>query len=261
MSSLLRTRLIVVLAVLAASFLADAAAMAAAVDPLPTGTRFDYQLGGVRDVPSDVGIVVRDRTAPPLPGHYNICYVNGFQTQASQLRFWRRHDDLVLHRGGRPVVDSAWEEWLLDIGTAGKRHRLAAIVDRWTAGCARHGFEAVEFDNLDSFTRSHGLLRRADAVRYARALVRGAHRVGLAAGQKNLAGFDGRRVGYDFAIAEECGRYDECDAYRRHYGRAVLAVEYRRRDLAADCRRYGDQLNVVLRDRDLSADSVRRWCS
>ena len=68
-------------------------------------------------------------------------------------------------------------------------------------------------------------------------------------------------MGYDFAIAEECGRYRECDAYRSHYGAAVLAVEYRSRDLAADCRRYGDTLSVVLRDRDLTVDGVRRWCS
>ena len=255
----MRSLLIAVVAVLTLLVTATSTE-AASIRPLPTGTRFDYQLGGARSVPDEVGIVVRDRAAPPLLGRYNICYVNGFQTQADQLRFWRHHFDLVLRRGGRPVTDDVWEEWLLDISTAAKRHRLAAIVGRWTTGCARHGFDAVEFDNLDSFTRSHGLLTRADAVRFARLLVRGAHRAGLAAAQKNLAGFDGRRVGYDFAIAEECGRYRECEAYRRHYGRAVLAVEYRGRDLAADCRRYGDQLSVVLRDRNLTSTGVRRWC-
>ncbi|WGL53151.1 endo alpha-1,4 polygalactosaminidase [Nocardioides sp. BP30] len=230
------------------------------IRPLPAGTRFDYQLGGVRSVPAGVGIVVRDRTAQPLAGHYNVCYVNGFQTQVDQRRFWRKRMGLVLQRHAHPVTDTAWGEWLLDIGTAAKRTRLARIVGRWTDGCARHGFDAVEFDNLDSFTRSHGLLTRADATRFARLLVRGAHRAGLAVGQKNLADFDGRTVGYDFAIAEECGRYHECGDYRAHYGGAVLAVEYRARDLAADCRRYGTSLDVVLRDRDLAPDGVRRWC-
>ena len=113
---------------------------------------------------------------------------------------------LVLQKNGRPVVDEAWKEWLLDVRTPAKRQRLAQIVGNWTQRCGDDGFDAVEFDNLDSFTRSHGLLRRSQAVAYARLLVRGAHGAGLAAGQKNLAGFDGSKIGYDFAVAEECGR-------------------------------------------------------
>ena len=66
-----------------------AAAPAVARDPLPVGTDVDYQLGGVRPVPANVGIVVRDRKAPPIPGRYNVCYVNGFQTQADERGFWK----------------------------------------------------------------------------------------------------------------------------------------------------------------------------
>ncbi|MGZ8750371.1 MAG: endo alpha-1,4 polygalactosaminidase, partial [Pseudonocardia sp.] len=178
----------------------------------------------------------------------------------SERRFWRKHPHLVLHEDGEPVRDEAWDEWLLDVGSADTRRRLARIVGRWTAGCADDGFDAVEFDNLDSFTRSHGLLSRRDAVAFARLLVRRAHREGLAAGQKNLAGYDGTRAGFDFAVAEECGRYRECRSYVRHYGSRVLAVEYRRRDYRRTCRRVGDRLAVVLRDRDLSPRGVHRWC-
>ena len=60
--------------------------------------------------------------------------------------------------------------------------------------------QAVELDNLDSWTRGRGL-------------------------------------GYDFAVAEECGRWRECGAYVEDYGRHVLVVE------------YGD-----------GATGVRRWC-
>jgi hypothetical protein len=63
------------------------AAPAAAREPLPVGTDVDYQLGGVRPVPTHVGIVVRDRKAPPIPSRYNVCYVNGFQTQADERGF------------------------------------------------------------------------------------------------------------------------------------------------------------------------------
>ena len=84
--------------------------------------------------------------------------------------------------------------------------------------------------------------------------------VRLAAGQKNLAGFDGTRIGYDFAVAEECGRYRECAAYTRAYGARVLAVEFRPADFRWICERFGDRLAVVLRDHDLSPRGVHRWC-
>ena len=233
---------------------------AAYADPLPTGTDVDYQLGGNRPVPDHVGIVVRDREAAPAPGRYNVCYVNGFQTQANERSFWRRHMDLVLKQHGQPVEDSAWDEWLLDLRTPSKRADLARIVGRWVTGCARDGFDAVEFDNLDSFTRSHGLLSRQQNISYARLLVRRAHAAGLEAGQKNLAGFDGTTIGYDFAIAEECGRYRECAAYVHDYGDRVLSIEYRQQDFRWTCSHFGDRLAVVLRDLDLSPSGVRRWC-
>src|SRR4051812_15827556 len=44
--------------------------------PLHAG--FDYQLGGPYPPPAGVEIVTRDRTAPPVEGLYNICYVNAF---------------------------------------------------------------------------------------------------------------------------------------------------------------------------------------
>src|SRR4051812_49812076 len=84
---------------------------------LPTGTDVDYQLGGDRPVPDHVGIVVRDREAEPVEGTFNVCYVNGFQTQPDERPFWRRHWRLVLKRHGEPVVDEAWGEWLLDVRT------------------------------------------------------------------------------------------------------------------------------------------------
>lgn len=226
----------------------------------PAGTDFDYQLGGASAVAANVGIVVRDRRDAPAAAAWNVCYVNGFQTQPDERRFWRDRPGLLLQRDGRPVVDDAWGEWLLDIRTKAKRKRLARIVGRWTRACAAAGFDAVEYDNLDSFTRSRGLLRPRHARKYARLLTHAAHESGLAAGQKNWAGFDGRRVGFDFAVAEECGRYDECEAYVAAYGAAVLVVEYRRRDFRRTCTTHGDLLPVLLRDRALAPEGRRAWC-
>jgi hypothetical protein len=187
--------------------------------------------------------------------------VNGFQTQADEKSFWRDHSDLLLRDAdGRLVIDEAWGETLLDLRTPAKRKALARIVGRWAHGCAKHGYVAVEFDNLDSFTRSDGLLTKHEAVRYAALLVDQAHRYGMAAGQKNLAGFDGTTIGYDFAVSEECGRYDECQRYVDHYGDAVLMIEYREQDFAKTCAAYGATHAVELRDVDLTPTGVHAWC-
>ncbi len=55
-------------------------------------------------------------------------------------------------------------------------------------------------------------------------------------------------VGFDFAIAEECGRYDECDAYTEVFGDNVLAIEYTADGFAAACDAIGDDVAVVRRD-------------
>ncbi len=235
-------------------------AYAADVRPLPLDTDVDYQLGGNARPADHVGIVVRDRTARPAPGRYNVCYVNGFQAQPDQKRFWKKRMRLVLHRRGRAIVDENWGEWLLDIRTHAKRKAVARIMGRWTRGCARQGYDAVEFDNLDSFSRSHRLIKRRQAIAFSRLLVRRAHRAGLAAGQKNTAGFDGTKVGFDFAVAEECAAYRECGKYVASYGRQVLAIEYRESHFRRACAAYGAELAIVRRDRALSRRGVRRWC-
>jgi hypothetical protein len=226
----------------------------------PTGTDWDYQLGGARPVPDHVGIVERDRRATPISGKFNICYVNGFQTQADEKAFWHRHWSLVLKRAGKPVVDSAWGEWLLDIRSGPKRAALASIMGRWTDRCAKDGFAAVEYDNLDSFNRSHGLISTADTKAYASLLVGRAHDAGLAAAQKNRAGWDGTTVGFDFAIAEQCAQYHECGSYVDHYGSHVLAVEYHNASFTRACQDWADRIAVVRRDVNLTRHGTRRWC-
>ncbi|MEV8392028.1 MULTISPECIES: endo alpha-1,4 polygalactosaminidase [unclassified Streptomyces] len=218
---------------------------------------FDYQLGGAYDPPEGVRTVIRDRTAAPDPdpGIYNICYINAYQTQPDAVAWWRKnHPDLLLRDAdGAAVIDEDWAEPLLDIASDERRDRLAGIVGGWIDGCADRGFDAVEADNLDSYLRSDGLLDRADAAAFAERLAEHAHRAGLAIGQKNAAEMTGvgDGIGFDFAVAEECARYEECDAYAAAYDDKVLVIEYRRADFTVACREWGDRLSVVLRDRDV----------
>lgn len=240
---------------------------AARVVPPPGNARFDYQLGGAYRPPSGVRIVVRDRRSAPARGRYGVCYVNAFQTQPGDAAWWEReHPDLVLRRDGRPVADEDWpDELLLDPSTAAKRAAIAAIVGGWFDGCARAGFDAVEPDNLDSWTRSRGGLHRADNVALARLLTARAHAAGLAIAQKNTAELAprGRGIGFDFAVAEECQVYGECGAYVRAYGRRVLEVEYDdaggRRGFRAACRARGRRIAVTYRDRDLVRRGARGY--
>ncbi|MBD3756809.1 MAG: endo alpha-1,4 polygalactosaminidase [Microbacterium sp.] len=192
----------------------------------PAGGEFDYQLGGAYDPPAGVEVVARDRTASPADGVYSICYVNGFQTQPGELALWP--DDLLL-RGddGAPLYDPDWpDEAIVDTRRADD---VARIVVPWIRGCADAGFDAVEFDNLDTYTRTGGSLNLDDNLALARLLVQAAHAEGLATGQKNAAedaALLRDEAGFDFAVVEECTVFDECNAYTAVYGAHVLAIEY-----------------------------------
>ena len=239
--------------------LAGCAAPPPAPAPPPAGVVVDYQLGGAYDPADGVGGVVRDATAPPAPGLYSVCYLNGFQTQPSERALWlEERSDLVLTAEGEPVIDENWpDELILDISTAEKRSAIAGLGESAIRGCAASGFDAVEFDNLDSFTRSGGAFDVDDALDLAGRYTDIAHDAGLASGQKNTAelGERGReQAGFDFVVAEECHRFDECAAYTAVYGEAVIDIEYSddlRGDFSDACDDPAAPRSTVLRDRDL----------
>ena len=220
----------------------------------PPNAGFDYQLGGAYPPPAGVTVVSRDRTEAPAPGLYNICYVNGFQIQPGDVAWWKaQHPDLMLRgKDGKLVIDPDWDEIMLAPTTPKRRAALAGVIGQWIAACAADGFDAVEIDNLDTFTRSHKLITEDDAVAQMRLFADAAHALGLPIAQKNSAEIVGRRaeMDTDFAVAEECNRYTECDAYTRGYGDHVLVIEYRRRDFDPGCAAFPN-LSIVLRDVDL----------
>ncbi|MGW2485996.1 endo alpha-1,4 polygalactosaminidase [Streptomyces sp. NPDC001606] len=235
----------------------------AAVRLPPRHAGFDYQIGGAYPPPAGVRIVSRDRSDSPAPGLYNICYVNAFQAQPEERASWPA-DLLLRDAHGEVVIDEDWNEPLLDLRTPAKRQRVAARVNRWIDGCAHRGFDAVEPDNYDSYTRSHRLLTAADAVAYMTLLSRHAHAVHLAVGQKNTAELAGqrRRAGLDFAVTEECGQYDECGVYAKAFDDRVVDIEYTDSGLRSAVAGWGGRLSIVRRDRGVSvpgsAEYVRK---
>lgn len=237
---------------------------AAARFALPSESLIDYQLGGASDPAPGVTLVVRDATEQPAPGLPSICYLNGFQTQPGELDSWLAEAPNAVLRtaAGDPVIDPNWpDEALLDPRTPEAR---AAIVDRigpLIDDCAERGFVAIEFDNLDSFTRSGGAITADDALALAALLVARAHDAGLAAGQKNALelGARGRdEAGFDFAVLEECDRWAECFLASEVYGDQVMNIEYAddlRGTWAEVCARGEVPALTVLRDRMLAPPS------
>ena len=250
------------------------AAGSAAVRPatsakaFPATGVFDYQIGGDYPPASRVRIVDRDRTSAPATGRYNICYVNAYQAQPGDLAWWQRtHPSLLLRDArGAVIIDRDWNEALLDISTPAKRDAVAVVVGGWFAGCARSGYDAIEPDNLDSYTRSEDRLTAADAVAFATLLAGVAHRHHLLIGQKNASELAARlrRAGYDFAVAEECQEYDECGAYTSAYGTKVIEIEYTADRFEQACKVRRGRVSLILRDRDVVAQGqpgyVSRTC-
>jgi hypothetical protein len=237
---------------------------AAAVTLPPAGAGFDYQIGGGYTPPDGVEVVSRDHDDDPAAGLYNICYVNAFQAQPGTEEEWG--DLLLRDAGGNIVYDGEWGEAVLDIRTADKRGRIADKVNSWTDQCADKGFQAVEPDNYDSYSRSKNLLTPDHAQAHIRLLSAHAHQVGLAIAQKNTVELAGNRVanGLDFAVAEECGEWEECGDYVDGFGDNVIVIEYTETGLATACDEWAGRLSIVLRD-DLvstpdSGDHVYRTC-
>ena len=245
---------------------------ATAVSPPPDHGKFSYQIGGAYPAASGVQVVDRDRSEKAASGVYSICYLNAFQAQTDALAWWTElHPGLLLRQpSGSLVIDKQWEEPLFDISTAAKRAALLTVVGSWIDGCAKVGYRAVEPDNLDSYSRSQGLLTADDALAFSTLLVSRAHHDHLAIAQKNTSDLAerGHQAGFDFAISEECQMFSECDAYTAVYGRHVIEIEYTdnpRSAFTRACALRGKTVSVVLRDRDVSpvgaAHHVEQWCS
>jgi hypothetical protein len=103
---------------------------------------------------------------------------------------------------------------------------ITARVDK----CAKAGFDAVDFDNVDGYANDTGFpLTGAEQLTFNRMLARVAHAHALAVGLKNDVGqLSALRPSFDFAVNEQCFAYHECGGYRAwtKSGRPVVEIEY-----------------------------------
>ncbi|NUP17549.1 MAG: protein kinase [Streptomyces sp.] len=236
---------------------APASASASAVMAPPVHARWDYQIGGAYSLPTGVRVVSRSHEDPAAPGAYNICNFNALQVQKGAEGNWAS-DLLLRDANGDVVYDKDWNEAVLDIRTAAKRQRIAAKGNSWIDACAAKGYQAVEPDNYDSFTRFPDYLTADQAKAFMKLLSAHAHKKGLAIAQKNTLELapDRAAVGLDFAVVEECGKWDECGEFAKAFDNKVLVVEYTAKGLAKACTDWGSALSIVRRDQDVVSEGT-----
>jgi len=222
----------------------------------PANAVWDYQIGGPYTPIAQVGIVDRDHAESPAAGKYNVCYVNGFQTQPGDSGQWPSAA-LLRDSAGKLVEDKDWPgEYMVDTRSETSRTAIMSVVGSWIDSCATKGFDAVEVDNLDTFTRDPSKqLTQAGNLALAKLMATRAHSQGLAIAQKNtveLASAGKTQVGFDFAVVESCQLYDECSAYTDVYGAQVYEVEYYEEggeaNWQAACDARGASISITYRD-------------
>ena len=112
------------------------------------------------------------------------------------------------------------------------RDELAARM----ASAKTAGFDAIEFDNVESYNNKNGFhTTAAQQLAFNESIANLAHANGFAVALKNDLGQAGTLQPYfDFAISEQCFQYSECNvpapglqAWPSTYGKAVFNVEYK----------------------------------
>jgi len=232
---------------------------------------FDVQLAEQYTPPDGVRTLLLDRSFAPVPGTYNICYINALQTQEGEKGIWKKAEqkgrtNLVLRdKFGKWLPDPNTryaKEFLLDISSRRKRAAIIRVIRPWILECVADGFDAVDFDNLDSYNRSGGRLSEDDAVRFISALNSIVHEHGLPVAQKNAPGLLPRlaETRPDFAIVESCSWDKLCKTYVEAFGDRVLMIEFDG-DTFDDvaCPEYGRSHSIIQRDLDfLSPEKAAR---
>ena len=160
------------------------------------------QISDVDGLETTSGTVARLHAA----GQHVVCYVDAgtwerFRPDAE--RFPRS----VLGRG------NGWpgERWL-DVR---RLTVLEPLLTQRLRMCAAKGFDAVEADNIDGYANATGFAITArDQLRFDEWIARTAHRLGLAALQKNNPGqAQSLPPFFDGVLDEQCNQYSECGAF------------------------------------------------
>ncbi|ORX45406.1 hypothetical protein BCR36DRAFT_585718 [Piromyces finnis] len=199
------------------------------------GLTWNYVLGNDVDVSIEKADVVDmdiNKSVQKIESLHNagkkvICYFSG-----GTIEDFRDDFDQFMKVPG--LVKNTFEDWpeerWLDYRVSGVKPLIQARMKR----AASKNCDGVEVDNLDGYQMDEvqawkNPLTKNDAIKYAKWLATTAHSLGLSIGLKNTLGII-EDVGdyFDFAINEECVKYNECYRYKNfiNKGKPVFGVTY-----------------------------------
>lgn len=196
---------------------------------IPAGTKWYWQLQGAINMNVNAKVYdidLYDTSAATIEslkvaGHTVICYYS-----AGTYEDWRSDaSNFPASALGTNVDGWAGEKWI-DIRRSEIRDIMSARMDiAKTKGC-----DGLEPDNVDGYTQKSGFtLTAADQIAYNKFLADAAHARGMIVALKNTPDLVANLVNYfDFSVAEECFKYNECSMYSPFIkqNKAVLSAEY-----------------------------------
>ena len=154
-------------------------------------------------------------------GKLVVCYFS-----AGSYEDWRSDANLFPQIAlGQNLDGWPGEKWL-DVRNPDVRKIMAQRMDL----AKSKGCDALEPDNVDGYSNKSGFpLTAQDQINYLRYLADQAHSRGLLIALKNSTDLVTSLVDqFDFAVVEECFKYNECEMYSPFIkkGKAVLNAEY-----------------------------------
>jgi len=191
-------------------------------------TSWQWQLNGIINTNYDVSVYDVDLfdtskeqiQALQSDGKKIICYFS-----AGSYEEWREDSSSFEQEFIGNTMDG-WDEKWLDINNP----TLKTIMEQRIALAKEKGCDGIEPDNIDGYTNDTGFnLTSDDQLRYNKFLAQEAHKRDLSIGLKNNLSQINELIKYfDFAINEQCYKYEECSLLLPFIeaNKPVFQVEY-----------------------------------
>ncbi len=234
---------------------------------------FQLFLGGVpASIPSHLSYVEADLF------DISKAQINRLKTLASQGTVIGCYIDAGTYESWRPDAKS-YPPSLLgkgDIGWIGERWvdiadpnaTFAQILEKRVKLCKEHGFQAVDFDNVDGYQNNTGFkISPTQQLSFNTFLANLAHHYGLLVALKNdLDQFKSLAPKFDFAVEESCIQYQACQNQQNFADgesnfaatKAIFDVEYQHPSASA-CR-VAKNSNVTVNFARLQLSTVEVSC-
>jgi Glycoside-hydrolase family GH114 len=219
------------------------------------GVTWQWQLTGTLDTSVDAAMYDIDLFATSnatiqalhAAGRHVICYFSAGSYEPD-----RPDSDALAKTGLGSTLDGWPDEKWLDIRSSAVRDIMKARLDL----AASKGCDGVEPDNVDGFDNSNGLnLTQQNQQDYNQFLATEAHARKLSVGLKNCLALVPKLVAsFDWALNEECLKYDECDSLAPFIsaGKAVFHCEYGK-TTSGICDKKPQGFSTIVKNLDLDA--------